>query len=155
MSLVSLERVGAIGSILSIHSYICSWDEVCSCSAGATARDQAGGRQIPDGYTPKAFLNELTDGLQLPLNITCMFYEWDQTNWLLENKSSSQDGTIMAPEKKKPRHYRYLALHISPNSSYILKGGGNKAWENIEAFISLANTSDQNVVLMLYYSESN
>lgn len=56
----------------------------------------------------------------------------------------------MAPEKKKPRHYRYLALHISPNLSYILKGGGNKAWENTEAFISLANTSDQNVEVMFW-----
>lgn len=119
--------------------------------SGSNSKRPGGGRQIPDGYTPKAFLNELTDSLQLPLNITCMFYEWDQTNWLLENKSSSQDSTIMAPEKKKKaRHYGYLAMHISPNLFYILKGGGSKAWENIEAFISLANTSDQKAEVMFW-----
>lgn len=87
--------------------------------SGSNSKRPGGGRQIPDGYTPKAFLNELTDSLQLPLNITCMFYEWDQTNWLLENKSSSQDSTIMAPEKKKGKalwvlsyaHFTKFILH--------------------------------------------
>lgn len=110
----------------------------------SNSKRPGGWRQIADGYASKPCLNELTDSLQLPLNITCMFYEWDQTNWLLENKSSSQDGTIMA------RHYGYLASHISPNLFYLLKGGGNKAWENIEAFISLANTSDQKVEVIFW-----
>lgn len=53
-------------------------------------------------------------------------------------------------KKKKARHYGYLALHISLNLFYILKGGGNEAWENNEAFISLANTSDQKVEVMFW-----
>lgn len=60
------------------HSFVHLWLWGSVLPVRATA--EGGGRWIPDSYTPQTLLNEQTGSLQLPLNVTCMFYRWEESH---------------------------------------------------------------------------
>lgn len=59
------------------HSFVHLWLWGSVLPVWDTAR---GRRWIPDSSTPQTLLKEQNGSLQLPLNVTCMFYRWEESD---------------------------------------------------------------------------